>query len=319
MPADVACGRTAGEHMTWWCVRWCCIWHVQCVFLSSGSLLDRIGHRGWCVRWKALEHQVFTETTVGLWTRKTRGEIWCTGHCWVHSMHVLYPKGYLYIYMFGQFWDHSLNSLNTWDIIWAREFPLHSSPCLVAHSSEIKWDSSVLLSDLHLVALDLWVGCRVLVTLRCFLTSKMAWSSGGVELVIGDCFEPHQVIVRGSWAFFRGSSRIGYSSGARGLEDPHLMSGCAALAEGLTLNSQLARDPLSGCITTTRTSLSRSKWTSVKNLMSSLCRGVHLVFVIALIDWLIRNISTHQHRYNNTCSLLYLLAYLASCLACYLL
>jgi hypothetical protein len=35
----------------------------------------------------------------------------------------------------------------------------------------------------------------------------------------------------------RGSSRIGYSSGARGLEDPHLVSGCAAPAEGSTLDS----------------------------------------------------------------------------------
>jgi hypothetical protein len=52
----------------------------------------------------------------------------------------------------------------------------------------------------------------------------------------------------------RGSSRIGYSSGARGLKDPHLVSGCAAPAEGLTLDSQLARDPSSGCIATTRTS-----------------------------------------------------------------
>jgi hypothetical protein len=43
------------------------------------------------------------------------------------------------------------------------------------------------------------------------------------------------------------------------------------------------------------------------------------MIVIALIDWFIRNISTHQRRYNNTCSLLYLLVYLASCLACYLL
>jgi hypothetical protein len=43
------------------------------------------------------------------------------------------------------------------------------------------------------------------------------------------------------------------------------------------------------------------------------------VIVIALTDWFIRNISTHQHRYNSTCSLLYLLVYLASCLACYLL
>jgi hypothetical protein len=36
------------------------------------------------------------------------------------------------------------------------------------------------------------------------------------------------------------------------LEDPHLVSGCAAPAEGLTLGSQLARDPTSGCIATMR-------------------------------------------------------------------
>jgi hypothetical protein len=68
----------------------------------------------------------------------------------------------------------------------------------------------------------------------------------------------------------RGSSRIGYSSGARGLEDPHLVSECAAPTKGLTLDSQLARDPSSGCIATTRSSLPGSKSTSVKNLMSSL-------------------------------------------------
>jgi hypothetical protein len=70
----------------------------------------------------------------------------------------------------------------------------------------------------------------------------------------------------------RGSSRIGYSSGARGLKDPHLVSGCAAPAEGLTLDSQLARDPSSGCIATTRSNLSGSKQTSVKNLVSSLAK-----------------------------------------------
>jgi hypothetical protein len=35
----------------------------------------------------------------------------------------------------------------------------------------------------------------------------------------------------------RGSSRIGYSSGAHGLEDPYLVSGYAAPAEGSTLHS----------------------------------------------------------------------------------
>jgi len=46
---------------------------------------------------------------------------------------------------------------------------------------------------------------------------------------------------------------------ARGLEDPHLVSGCAAPAEGLALNCQLAHDPSSGCIATMRTSLPGSK------------------------------------------------------------
>jgi hypothetical protein len=115
----------------------------------------------------------------------------------------------------------------------------------------------------------------------------------------------------------RGSSRIGYSSGARGLEDPYLVSGCVAPAEGLTLDSQLARDPSSGCIATTRTSLLRSKWTSVKILVSSLYRGFHIMYVIELIDWFIGHISTHQRRYNNPSSLLCLLIYLACCVACY--
>jgi hypothetical protein len=42
------------------------------------------------------------------------------------------------------------------------------------------------------------------------------------------------------------------SARACGLEDLHLMSGCAVPAEDLTLDSQLARDPTSGCIATTR-------------------------------------------------------------------
>jgi hypothetical protein len=65
----------------------------------------------------------------------------------------------------------------------------------------------------------------------------MAWSSGGVELDLGDCFEPHQVECEGFLSLPRGSSRKGYSSGARGLEDLHLVSGCAAPTEGSTLDS----------------------------------------------------------------------------------
>jgi hypothetical protein len=58
-----------------------------------------------------------------------------------------------------------------------------------------------------------------------------------IELAIGDLFEPSLSDCEGFLIFPRGSSRIGYSSGARGLEDPHLVSGCAVPAEGSTLDS----------------------------------------------------------------------------------
>jgi hypothetical protein len=48
------------------------------------------------------------------------------------------------------------------------------------------------------------------------------------------------------------SGPTGSSARARGLEDPYLVSGCVAPVEGLTLGSQLACDPTSGCIATTR-------------------------------------------------------------------
>jgi hypothetical protein len=41
------------------------------------------------------------------------------------------------------------------------------------------------------------------------------------------------------------------------------------------------------------------------------------VYVIALINWFIGHIFTHQRWYNNPNSLLCLLIYLASCVACY--
>jgi hypothetical protein len=190
-------------------------------------------------------------------------------------------------------WGFSLADLNTWGILWAREYFLHSSSFLVAYSSEIEWESSALFSDLHLVALSLswlqiscysWVFFDILDGLEqwwCWARDwRLFWASPS------DC--------EGFLSLPRRSSRIGYSSGARGLEDPLLVSGCVAPAEGLTLDSQLAHDPSSGCIATTRTSLPGSKWTSVKNLVSSLNRGFHLVIVIVivLIDWFIRNIST---------------------------
>jgi len=66
--------------------------------------------------------------------------------------------------------------------------------------------------------------------------------------VIGDCFEPHQVICEGFLSLSRGRSQLAT-----------LVSGCAAPAEGLPLDYQLARDPSSGCIATMRSSLPGSK------------------------------------------------------------
>jgi hypothetical protein len=53
-----------------------------------------------------------------------------------------------------------------------------------------------------------------------------------IELAIGDLFEPSLSDCGGFLML-----QIGYSSGARGLEDPHLVNGCAAPAEGSTLDS----------------------------------------------------------------------------------
>jgi hypothetical protein len=58
-----------------------------------------------------------------------------------------------------------------------------------------------------------------------------------IELMIGDLLEPSLSDCEGFLILPRGSLRIGYSSRAHGLEDPHLVSGCAAPAEGSTLDS----------------------------------------------------------------------------------
>jgi hypothetical protein len=105
-----------------------------------------------------------------------------------------------------------------------------------------------------------------------------------IELAIRDLFEPSPSDCEGFLSLLRGSLWIGYSSGTRGLEDPHLVSGCVAPTEGLTFDSQLARDPSSGCIATTRSSLPRSKWTSVKILCHLLPRILLWLCVIVSLE-----------------------------------
>jgi hypothetical protein len=66
---------------------------------------------------------------------------------------------------------------------------------------------------------------------------------------------------------------------------------------GLGVWCQLACEPPSECITTTRTNLPESKWTSVKNLMSS-CSRISLVilWLIVIIYWLVYS---STRRYNS--------------------
>ena len=93
----------------------------------------------------------------------------------------------------------SLAHLNTRGILWAREHPLHSSSCLIAHPSEIEWDSSALLWELHLVALDPWVSMDFSLLLGVFWHPRYLGAaevlSSWLEIVssLTNCF------VRGSW------------------------------------------------------------------------------------------------------------------------
>jgi hypothetical protein len=85
------------------------------------------------------------------------------------------------------------------------------------------------------------------------------WSSGGVEFVIGDCFEPHRLICERFLSLPHGRTQLATLVDCSWLGGSPSCVGCAAPAEGLALECQLARDPSSGCIATTSTSLTGNK------------------------------------------------------------
>ena len=64
----------------------------------------------------------------------------------------------------------------------------------------------------------------------------MAWSSEGVELMIGVCIEPHQVICERFLSLLHGRSQLTTLVDCSWLGGSPLVSGCAAPAEDLTLN-----------------------------------------------------------------------------------
>jgi hypothetical protein len=87
------------------------------------------------------------------------------------------------------------------------------------------------------VALDPRVGYDCLLLLGVSRHPRWLGAAVVIELTIGDLFESSPSDCEGFLILPHGSSRIGYSSGSRGLENLHLVSGCAAPAEGSTLDS----------------------------------------------------------------------------------
>ena len=148
---------------------------------------------------------------------------------------------------------------------------------------------SALLEWLHLEALgvrvslwDLLVtlgGCRHLDGLE-----QRGSLSGGWWLSLA----PIVVIVRGSWAFPGGAPK-GTLVDCSWLVWSSSCVGCAAPYRGFSVWCQLAREPPSEWITTTRSSLSASKWTLIKIIVFIIWfRGDWSSLLSTLvIDWFI--------------------------------
>ena len=165
---------------------------------------------------------------------------------------------------------------------------------------------SALLECLHLEALGVRVsqwdslvtlgGCRHLGSLE-----QRGSSSGGWWLSPA----PITVIVRGSWHFSGGELKdtlVNYSWLVWSLS----CVGCVAPYWGFGMWCQLAHEPPSEWITTTRTSLPASKWTSIKNhYVHQLIPRWLVIIVIHTCDWLA---PSSTRRYNHLAHSLYITA-----------
>ena len=165
---------------------------------------------------------------------------------------------------------------------------------------------SALLEWLHLEALgirvSLWISLVTLGDCRHLDGFEQLRSSrGGRFLSLASIM----VIVRGSWPFPGGEPK-GTLVDCSWLVWSSSCVGCAAPYWGFGVWSQLAREPPSEWIATTRTSLPASKWTSVKK---SLCHHLilrWLVFIgIHSCDWLVHSLT---QRYNHPALSLYITA-----------
>jgi hypothetical protein len=159
---------------------------------------------------------------------------------------------------------------------------------------------SVLLEYLHLEALGVHVSLwDSLVTLGdCHhLDGLEQWGSSSEGWWLSPA--PIMVIVRGSWPFPGGESKCTLVD-CSCLVWSSSCIGCAAPYWGFGVWCQLACEPPSEWIATMRTSLSASKWTSVKNHCVIFVRW----FLWLSYDWLIGFIIlwlayASTHRYNN--------------------
>ena len=107
---------------------------------------------------------------------------------------------------------------------------------------------------------------------------------------------PIMVIVRGSWPFPGGEPK-GTLVDCSWLVWSSSCDGCAAPYWGFGVWCQLAREPPSEWIATTRSSLPVSKWTSVKNHYVHHLIPRWLVFIdIDYCDWLVYS-STRRYNY----------------------
>jgi hypothetical protein len=158
------------------------------------------------------------------------------------------------------------------------------------HHLEWDWRAfSALLSGLASCGTSwaIWAGGDLVTLVVCqHLDGLMigGWSSEGRWLSP----TPIIVIVRGSCAFPSGAPKATLVDYAWLVLSSSCVS-CAAPNCGFGVWCQLAREPLSEWITTMRASLPASKWTSVKNIVSSLFwgfYGIHCDWLSSSCDWL---------------------------------
>jgi hypothetical protein len=148
---------------------------------------------------------------------------------------------------------------------------------------------------IHFVTLG---GCHHLDGLEQWGSSSGGWWLSPAPIV---------VIVRSSWPFLDEDLK-GTLVNCSWLVWSLSCVGCAAPYWGFDMWCQLACEPLSEWIATTRTSLPASKWTSVKNLMSSCHRVFHCIslWLIGSILWL-AHILTHWYKHHHL-SCIYILS-----------